>query len=536
MSLSVQAKLSTASQQKQHDRKSKILICGDVEGKFNTLFNRVDVVNGKAGPFDLLLCVGNFFGVNNKEFELYKAGIKKVNVPTYILGPNKEEHVSLYPEDGSELCNNVHYLGKRGLYTTSSGIKIAYISGIFSNESSNNLNTYNLEDIVYLKDVCTKVNAKGIDVLITSQWPAGVMKYDDKYKLNTTINLYSDVTAWLAAQIRPRYHASGLEGLFYERAPFRSHTDNNMQFEIVTRFLGLARVDNPSKDKWLYALHLTPVEKMSIQELLEKTTDETQSPFNILELEHKLFKNKRKTTESVQYFYDMNVEQTEEKKYIKRKKIEFDQSKCWFCLASPAVEKHLVIAVGNLVYLVLAKGGIVNYHVLICPIEHHQCGIGLPERVLAEIEKFKDALRKLYKLENMEPVFFERNYKTSHMQVQVVPIPTAAKKEIKEIFKDEAEGHGFKLEELDDCNRIDQVLPKGPPYFYVELPNGVILYTKIHSSMNFPLNFGRQVVASGAILNLPEKIDWKDCELKRENEERIVQSLRKAFEPFDFTM
>lgn len=40
----------------------------------------------------------------------------------------------------------------------------------------------------------------------------------------------------------------------------------------------------------------------------------------------------------------------------KRARVEMDQSKCWFCLASPSVEKHLIIAVGNTAYLALAKG------------------------------------------------------------------------------------------------------------------------------------------------------------------------------------
>lgn len=43
-------------------------------------------------------------------------------------------------------------------------------------------------------------------------------------------------------------------------------------------------------------------------------------------------------------------------KKVKRQKVEFDQSKCWFCLASPSVEKHLIVTVGNETYLTLAKG------------------------------------------------------------------------------------------------------------------------------------------------------------------------------------
>ena len=39
-------------------RQMKILVVGDVFGKFDTLFRRVQDVNKKAGPFSLLLCVG----------------------------------------------------------------------------------------------------------------------------------------------------------------------------------------------------------------------------------------------------------------------------------------------------------------------------------------------------------------------------------------------------------------------------------------------------------------------------------------------
>lgn len=40
-----------------------------------------------------------------------------VPIPTYILGPNKEDHLSLYPvnESDCELCPNVYYLGKKFL-------------------------------------------------------------------------------------------------------------------------------------------------------------------------------------------------------------------------------------------------------------------------------------------------------------------------------------------------------------------------------------------------------------------------------------
>jgi hypothetical protein len=39
----------------------KVLLAGDCLGGFDTLVKKVAAVNKKNGPFDLLLCVGQFF-------------------------------------------------------------------------------------------------------------------------------------------------------------------------------------------------------------------------------------------------------------------------------------------------------------------------------------------------------------------------------------------------------------------------------------------------------------------------------------------
>jgi hypothetical protein len=39
----------------------KVLLAGDVGGALTALFKRVEAVNAKNGPFDLLFCVGGFF-------------------------------------------------------------------------------------------------------------------------------------------------------------------------------------------------------------------------------------------------------------------------------------------------------------------------------------------------------------------------------------------------------------------------------------------------------------------------------------------
>lgn len=55
------------------------LVCGDARGNFRQLFNRLDSINKKNGPFELMLCVGDFFGSNgeqNDELQAYKSGNK----------------------------------------------------------------------------------------------------------------------------------------------------------------------------------------------------------------------------------------------------------------------------------------------------------------------------------------------------------------------------------------------------------------------------------------------------------------------------
>ncbi|KAL1500780.1 hypothetical protein ABEB36_006225 [Hypothenemus hampei] len=523
--------------------KIKILFCGDVEGRFDVLFKRVAAINNKSGPFDLLLCVGNFFGINNKEFRPYRLGDKTVPVPTYILGPNKQDQLKEYPEDESqfELCPNVYYLGKRGIYNDSKGLRIAYISGTASLEQLGQPWTYNERDVSNLCDAALKGNPsfRGVDILLTSQWPAGIVNNDSK--VNLTLNCTSELVSYLCMKLKPRYMISGFEGVHYEMAPFRCPNlgDHDTTMDIATRFIGLARVGNASKDKWIYALNVTPLDKMKISEVVQRTTDEISCPFNFIELEQKLFKGeKRKTEGTTQYFYDMNAPMEERKRgKTKKPRIEFDQSKCWFCLSSPSVEKHLVITVGNFCYLSLAKGGIVDEHLMICPMEHYQSTIACTEEIVQEMNSFKEALKKFYARDGRVPIFFERNYKTSHMQLQAIPVPLKATKELKDIFLDEAKARGFHLESLEDHHRLQQVIPPKTPFFTVELLGKWSLYTKIEGrSMNFPLSFAREVLAMGPVLNLPDRVEYKDCILlDKEEEISLVARIRKDFQAYDFT-
>ncbi|XP_076298185.1 CWF19-like protein 1 isoform X1 [Lasioglossum baleicum] len=518
------------------NEKQKVLICGDVEGHFKFLFNKVEAINKKSGPFDFLLCVGNFFGEDNIELEVYKNAAKHISVPTYIIGANRESDLKNYPdEDGCEICHNLTYLGKRGVYTATSGLKIAYVSGTESNSSELKSICFNENDVVSIRNSCLRgqPSFRGIDVLLTSPWPAGITNLDPN-KPNFTYQ-GSKLIAWLAAQVKPRYHVSALEGIHYERPPYRNQSQQDGNMEIATRFIALAPVVNTQKKKWLYALNLTPVDRTRLSDLVMKTTDETNSPYPKSMLSNQPSAQREEPTKCTQYFYDMESKDTKRSKHLegrnKRAKPEFDQAKCWFCLSSPEVSKHLVISVGTENYVALARGGLVEEHFLILPITHHQSLSILPQDVKEEMDRYKNAITKYYGTVDKVPVFFERNYKTSHCQLQVIPVHKNLAPALKETFMEMAECNNFKIIELPLHTDLQQIAKPGVLYFYVELPSGEKLYYRIKK--DFPLQFGREVLAADRILDISDRIDWKDCQIPMEEEIELANRIRKEFQPFD---
>ncbi|EZA49776.1 CWF19-like protein [Ooceraea biroi] len=512
--------------------KQKVLICGDVEGHFKFLFSKVDTINRKSGPFDFLLCVGNFFGADNSELELYKSCEKAIPVPTYVIGPNRESDLQHYSDgDGYEICQNLTYLGKRGLYTASSGLKIAYLSGTEKTSTSNEAIHFSELDVIAIKNSCLKgqPSFRGVDILMTSPWPDSITnldgnKPDCKYK-------GSKLISWLATHIKPRYHVSALEGIYYERPPYRNQSQSDGDMEIATRFIALAPVANAHKKKWLYALNLTPVDRSRLSDLVLKTTDETLSPYPKSMLSDD--PAQKKQTQQTQFFYDMESRDTVKRPRHqhdggnKKSKMEFDQSKCWFCLSSPVVSKHLVISVGTEIYLALAKGGLVEDHLLILPITHHQSLSILPKEVKEEMDLYKQAVAKYYEATDRVPVFFERNFKTSHCQLQAVPVHKNQAPVLKEMF----ECNNFKMLELPQHTDLQQIARPGALYFYAELPNGQLLYYRIKK--DFPLQFGREVLASDRILDINDRSDWKDCHMSQEEETELAKKIRRQFAQFD---
>ncbi|VDM20015.1 unnamed protein product [Wuchereria bancrofti] len=527
----------------------KILICGDVNGQFDSLLKRVNAVNKKNGPFDMLFCVGEFFGPNKESNEQIINGIVKMPISTYILGSCCPSTSQFYPKDGVEFFANLTYLGKRGILNTTGGLQVAYLSGV---EGTQGLPyQFNQKDVnELLKSVKASTGYLGLDLLLTSMWPAGVpVHVTSSYAISKFSTNYpkkdiegSCILSQLAAGLKPRYHFAGM-GTHYERTPYRNHRVLQEVAQHVTRFIGLAPVINPEKDKWLYAFSITPMRKLSRAQITAQPDNTTEFPYMEI-LARMILDEKEKKMEQKdfkeQYFFDMSAEVEDNVDHGgKRRKKESSsreirvQQPCWFCLSNVNVEQYLVISVADECYLAMPKGPLVNDHVMILSIGHIQSVVAAPQTVRDDIKKYKDALTLMFNKQGKLPVFFERNYKTQHLQIQVVPIPKTCSKALRSSFLNAAQIKNVEMVFLKEEEEIWDIVNEGCPYFLVELPDGSRLYSL--KMVDFPLQFGREVLAEPALLDCEEKIDWRQCELEKSEQAKLIDNLKQIFKPFDFT-
>ncbi|KAG7253652.1 hypothetical protein CRUP_034334 [Coryphaenoides rupestris] len=413
----------------------RVLACGDVEGKLNALFNRTRTIQKKSGQFDLLLCVGEFFGKTAEaeaEWKEYKSGAKKAPIHTCILGAASQETVKNFPgADGCELAENITYL--------------ALVAPL----------------------VRDGAKFRGVDILLTSQWPRGVWNYGNTPEVNTKFCGAASV-ANLADKLKPRYHFAAIEGAHYERLPYRNHMVLQENAQHVSRFIALA--------SYLYAFNIVPMKTMDPTELVKQPQDVTENPYRRSGKDNAggrggggrggggRGQGRKRPSDEERWGQgghegDGDGQQQQHMQHKQPRRPPQHTGPCWFCLASPQVEKHLVVP---------------------------------------------------------------------------VPLDRCATADIKEAFMVQAQEQQMELMEIPEHTDLKQIAPPGTPYFYVELDTGEKTLLPHHQTL--PLQFGREVLASEALLNIPTRADWKECKQTRAEEEECSGRLREQFKPYDFAL
>ncbi|KAK7388197.1 hypothetical protein VNO78_23006 [Psophocarpus tetragonolobus] len=595
----------------------RILLCGDVLGRLNQLFKRVSSVSKSAGPFDALLCVGQFFPDSPDqldEFMTYIEGGSHIPLPTYFIGDygvaapkvllqaSKDSANRGFKMDGFKVCDNLYWLKGSGKFPLF-GLSVVYLSGRKSS-SLQQFGTYTQDDVDALRAIAEEPQL--VDLFLTYPSIIGVTNraaaVDIPAGLSDAVGSDSTITE-LVQEIKPRYHIAGTKGIYYAREPY-----SNVDAVHVTRFIGLASVGNRDKQKFIHAISPTPASTMSSSEIAMKTTNTTLSPYTFMEKRTSPMDSTKRSSDSTSdsQYWRYDVSQKRQKcdathgdklcfkfvssgscprgekcnfrhdidareqcmrgvcfDFLNKGKCEkgpdcnFKHSlqdkgdrhpsrrpgsgrskECWFCLSSPSVESHLIISIGENYYLALAKGPLVEDHVLIIPVEHMPSTLSMSSESEIQLSEFQNSLKSYCKSQEKEVIFFEwASIRGTHANLQAIPIPSSKAVMVEKVFNLAAQKLGFefvakKLGSISDGRKFLKTQIDGDSsLFYVQVPGGTVLLHHVKEKEKFPAQFGREVLAG--LLNMADNADWRNRQHSKGEEIKIVEDFKSRFQEYD---
>eukprot|EP00906_Rhabdomonas_costata_P030401 RCo042960 len=505
----------------------KILIAGDVDGKFDRLFARVEATQRQCGPFTCLFCVGRFFsstskdGTENAKSLEYLRAATPVPIPTYFIVGNSSD-VEL-PEEGGEICPNLHFLGKGGI-SNIHGLHVAFASGTFDKyvqTAGVSTSTAYTQSSLRQIEVAAGASEFGrmVDLLLTAEWPKNLLSTVPQ---PVTFSGGSGPIAGLVKALQPRYHFAASENLFFSRPPYR-----NPDVPYPTRFFGLAGVSDSSDKhkKWLYAMNISPVREVGLRSFVEGSGEEvTDNPFSLESIQRKELQTQQMVKRQ---------REAEEEQSGKRKRPAED-FECWFCIDKVRPDaRHLVLSHGEFTYLSLPKGGLMDHHVLILPMEHFTGTNVIHSGVQDEITKYLNALAAFYKSRGQYMVYYERNIfkgKPMHMNLQVYPVDFKySPEQVRDALFSRAVDCGLAFDSYEEGDRLPE------QYFLFCLPAEKLIYRHFakKSGVKFDPKFGRDIIAM--VTERPRGADWRDCVKSTELEKGQAEGFKKAFRTFDWT-
>ena len=91
----------------------RVLVLGSANGRLQDVFAKLSSLNAKAGPFDVVLCLGDLFGDEDEYFQQLISGEVEIPVSTYFTIGRRElpETVKMLIGHGGQVCENLFFLG-----------------------------------------------------------------------------------------------------------------------------------------------------------------------------------------------------------------------------------------------------------------------------------------------------------------------------------------------------------------------------------------------------------------------------------------
>ncbi|KAF5977768.1 hypothetical protein FBULB1_6402 [Fusarium bulbicola] len=541
----------------------KIIVLGSLNGQLEPAFKKLATLHTKNN-FSMAILTGDVFSATQDDDSVNALldGTIEIPLPTYFTVGTRQlpPRIAAKAEAEEEICENLHFLGKRSITKTSDGVRIVALGGqldanlIAGLSKEQHLPFHTADDAKSLR------GANNADILLTSIWPASVWT-GSQVALDPTNQaslVVSDNIAELCAALKPRYHLTASpEAFFYEREAFVHPTEKETDNTSVTRFISMASFGNDAKAKSLYAFSLNKGDA-------SVPPGATASPFN-----PKTKKRAPKDDSYSRYGGDDNS-----RGHRGRRQKQHHRSpppgpdRCYFCLSNPNLSAHMCCSIGDDAYISTAKGPLptsstfveqgLNFpgHLIIIPLPHNPTipsigpvtdPAGEAAKTYNEMTRFREAIQAIIASKSSHKlgvvtweISRERNV---HLIWQLMPLSAdLIRKGVAEAaFKVEAENQSlpaFTAREL----TLEQQAESGGDFFRVWLwaDDGEdrikckALVMPLPSDMRFDLQFGRRVLAK--LLGLESRLVWKDCEQTVEEETKDVEAFRAAFKEWDFTL
>ncbi|CAG9854110.1 unnamed protein product [Phyllotreta striolata] len=233
-------------------------------------------------------------------------------------------------------------------------------------------------------------------------------------------------------------------------------------------------------------------------------------------------------------------ERNKNKAISDHQKISQTLDNCNKCIQSESTPKHLMISMGETVYLSLpAYEPLTEGHCMIVPIKHTPCATQLDENEWSDVMDVRKSLVRLFNASNKTCVFFEcamRLHKFPHMVIECIPIDREEGDMAPIYFKkaiDESEIEWAQNKKLIHLKGKDvrKAVPKGLAYFSVSFGMEEGFAHVIEDEQLFPNNFAQEII--GGMLDLHHS-KWRKPKVQKfEEQKKRVLEFSSSWKDFD---
>lgn len=288
-------------------------------------------------------------------------------------------------------------------------------------------------------------------------------------------------------------------------------------------------------------------DKYSLKEMFENekynSIEEQNSQF--IKLAGKVRKN-----DDLEDIFTDNIRQLEsvnkkdkrdrDKAISEHKRISDCVDRCSKCINSQQFAKHLIINLGECMYISLPEyQPLTEGHCIISSIRHVSCGTQLDENEWSELINLRKLLTNMFSSLEKDVIFFEtaKNlHKYPHMFIECVPVEREVGDTAPIYFKkaiDESETEWSSNKKLIKLSGRDvrKAVPKGLPYFSVSFGMQEGYAHVIEDRQYFPDNFAQEII--GGMLDLPHDIWRKHKHENFDKQSQRVVEFTKLWKDFE---